>query len=83
MTNFYSALATFPGAFLTYFFSQKIEGSTGILLAVAAGLFLYVAATDFLPETKMESEKSSVKNVFFLVLGVIIVILIGIVLPHS
>src|SRR3972149_4452924 len=83
LTNFYSALATFPGAFLTYFFSQKIEGSIGVLLSVAAGLFLYVASTDFLPENKMESEKSSIKNVSFLVLGVIIVILIGIALPHS
>lgn len=81
LTNFYSALATFPGAFLTYFFSQKIEGSVGVLLSIAAGLFLYVASTDFLPETKMESEKSSVKNILFLVLGVILILLIGRLLP--
>ena len=83
LTNFYSALATFPGALLTFFFSQKIEGSVGVLLSVAAGLFLYVAATDFLPETKMESEKSSVKNVSFLILGVILIILMRAILPHT
>ena len=83
LANFYSALATFPGALFTFYFSQKVEGSVGVLLAIAAGLFLYVAATDFLPETKIESEKSSVKNVSFLILGVILVILIGILLPHA
>lgn len=48
--NLATALTTFLGAGLTLFFAKLVGGVTDYLLAVAAGLFLYIAATDLLPK---------------------------------
>lgn len=48
--NLVSAVATFFGAILTYFFVQQVEGFVGPLLALATGMFLYIASADILPE---------------------------------
>ena len=82
LANFFSALATIPGVFLTYFFAGKIEGGGGFLLALAAGLFLYVASTDFLPQAKHDSERSSFKNVLFLILGILAIVAVRVALPE-
>lgn len=51
MANFYSSLATLPGAFLIYFFlPEDANQKVAVLLAIAAGVFLYLGASDFLPE---------------------------------
>lgn len=83
IVNFLSALATFPGALITYYVAGDIEGAVGILLAVAAGLFLYVAATDFLPEVGHASRKGAVKQTAFLLLGVIIIVAVSMLLPEG
>ena len=83
LVNLLSALATFPGAILTYKYSVGLENLTGILLSLAAGFFLYIAATDFLPETKVASKESSLKNISFLLLGVLIIWLLGLLLPND
>lgn len=80
--NLFSSLATFPGALLTYFYASRIESATGILLGIAAGLFLYVAATDFLPDTKEKSRFSSV-GIFFFIFGVILMIFFSSLLPQA
>jgi zinc and cadmium transporter len=81
--NFFSALATFPGAIFAYFYSGGINSLSGILVAVAAGFFLYVSATDFLPETKKAPESSTLKSVSFLILGIVLTIFLGALLPHA
>ena len=83
LANLFSALATIPGVFLTYFFAGRIEGGEGFLLALAAGLFLYVASTDFLPQAKHASERSSFKNVVFLILGILVIVAIRVALPEA
>lgn len=82
MANFFSALATFPGAILAYIFSERVEGLTGVLLAVAAGLFLYVATTDFLPEVALRQGKSSFKQALFLIIGILAIVLLGFLVPE-
>jgi len=82
LTNFLSSLATFPGAILTYFYADKIEAGVGILLAVAAGFFLYVATTDFLPEATHAPKKFVVRHSLFLVIGVAIIMVIQIIFPE-
>jgi zinc and cadmium transporter len=83
LANFFSALATFPGAIFAYFYSGGINSLSGILVAVAAGFFLYVSATDFLPETKKAPEASTLKGVSFLMLGIVLIIFLGVLLPHA
>ena len=57
--NLFSALATFPGVLVVYFFASGYESTIGMLLAVSAGIFLYLATTDFLPEIGEEKNSSS------------------------
>lgn len=82
--NFFSALSTIPGAFLTFYYAESVENGVGILLSIAAGLFLYVAATDFLPELTHEHEKTSThwEQGFFLLLGVLATFLIRTLVPE-
>lgn len=83
-TNFFSALATIPGAFLTFFYAERVENGVGILLAIAAGLFLYVSSTDFLPELTHEHQKRGThwEQTAFLILGVFAVILVRTFIPE-
>ncbi len=50
--NFLSALAAVIGGVIGYFFLARIEGFMLVLLPVAAGGFLYLAASDLIPEIK-------------------------------
>lgn len=68
------ALATPIGALGTYFLLRNIDTSfLGILLAIAAGSFLYVAASDLIPEIH---KKSKWGNIALTLGGVLIPILI-------
>lgn len=68
------ALATPLGALATYFFLRNIDESIlGILLAIAAGSFLYVAASDLIPEIH---KKSKWGNIFLTLLGVLVPVVI-------
>lgn len=57
--NLFSALTTFPGALFVYFFAKESHQLIGILLGVSAGIFLYLGASDFVPE--IGEEKTGVK----------------------
>ncbi|OGD56388.1 hypothetical protein A2V71_04565 [Candidatus Berkelbacteria bacterium RBG_13_40_8] len=74
---FYSylvAIATPFGAILSFFLVKNIASNIlGILLAVAAGSFLYVAASDLIPEIH---KKSKVLNIVLLIFGIILPFLV-------
>lgn len=80
--NLFSSLATFPGALLTYFYAGRVESTRGILLSVAAALFLYVALTDFLPEVKRAPRGSVFRQTLFLVAGILIIVVIKSIFPE-
>lgn len=68
--NLFSASATFPGALFVYFFVSQAEQSMGVLLAISAGVFLYLGASDFLPEVEEEHQKTrSWKKILLVFLG--------------
>ncbi|OGM60722.1 hypothetical protein A2892_01615 [Candidatus Woesebacteria bacterium RIFCSPLOWO2_01_FULL_39_10b] len=70
IANALSASATFPGALFVFFFNQDINNSLGLLLAVSAGVFLYLGASDFLPEIGEEKNKMRVwKQTLLVVAG--------------
>ncbi len=69
--NFLTSLTAFAGAIITLFFGKAVAGSTPILLAFAAGSFLYIAGTDLIPELHKDfSAKKALTQVFFILLGV-------------
>lgn len=54
IANALSAMATFPGALLVFFFIRGADEQIGILLAISGGIFLFLGASDFLPEVGEE-----------------------------
>lgn len=80
--NFFSALATFVGAILVVLFSQAIKDNFAILLAVAGGLFLYIGASDLLPEVQEEHKDEPWHQAALLLAGVIIIFILTRFLPE-
>ncbi len=82
IANFLSSLTTFPGAILTFYFAEQIENGVGILLALAAGFFLYVATTDFLPEATHAPKKYLGNQAVFLILGILAIVAMHTLFPE-
>lgn len=69
------AFATPVGAIISLFFIGGLtEEIVGILLALAAGTFIYVAASDLIPETH---EKTNFQNLVAFILGAIFIYVIS------
>lgn len=72
--NFFSALMAMAGAILTYFLGDLIKGILPIFLSITAGFFLYIAASDLIPEIHSENrDKFAVWESFLLIFGVFVV----------
>jgi zinc and cadmium transporter len=69
--NFTSAATAIFGALATYFFAQQISDLIPLLLPFAAGGFIYIAATDIIPELhKKENLRQSLLEFFLILLGI-------------
>lgn len=74
--NVVSALAAILGALITYSSGESIEGVLPIFLSLAAGFFIYIAASDLIPEIHNEEKrKVAVIETLLLLLGVLVVYL--------
>jgi zinc and cadmium transporter len=84
IANFFSALATIPGALVVfYLFPNAGEGSVAWLLAVAAGIFLYLGASDFLPEVgEHDNKRDTFIKVALVVIGVFSIYFLSQILPE-
>ena len=72
--NVVTALTALVGAVLTYFIGSGIEGVLPIFLAITAGFFIYIAASDLIPEIYHKHQKQfavMLSSVF--ILGVVAV----------
>ena len=65
--NFASALTALVGVGIVYVFYSWVENLVGLLITFAAGGFIYLAASELIPEIKQESKfvKSIIQFVFF------------------
>jgi len=71
LANFLTALTAFIGAGLTLLFNTLIVGAIPILVAIAAGGFIYIAGTDLIPELhKNPKIKDSILQLFFILVGI-------------
>ena len=52
--NFISAMFVIAGGIGGYFLAQKVDTAVSFLIPFAAGSFIYIAATDLIPEIKHE-----------------------------
>lgn len=72
--NFISAL-TFPlGAIIAYSIATDIDVS--LLLAFGAGNFLYIGATDLIPQLKTKNSKQQIINALIFVFGIAMMLII-------
>lgn len=79
VVNLVSSLFTTLGALMVYFLNFS-EGVIGVLLAVAAGMFLYLGASDFLPQANEGSSKK--KSILVLIIGALVMYGALSVVPH-
>ncbi len=71
--NFLSALTIVPGGILAYVFSGRID--TTFLLTFAAGNFIYIAASDLIPEVKYEqSLRKSLLHFATFLAGILLIV---------
>ena len=83
LLNFCVALTIVFGGIVGYFISRNIEQATIFLLPFAAGGFLYIAATDLVPEIRKEENiKKSMATIVVFICGILIMWLIKILFSH-
>jgi len=80
LINLFSALFTVLGALVIYYFGADTP-LPGYLLAIAAGMFIYLGASDFLPKATDDVDKK--KAVGMLLLGAAIMYLSMSAVPHE
>ncbi|UCH72287.1 MAG: ZIP family metal transporter [Thermoplasmatales archaeon] len=71
--NFSVALMIVAGGIVGYFLSKNIQQADMFLLAFAAGGFIYIAATDLIPEIKKELNiRKYMATLFVFIFGILI-----------
>jgi len=83
MYNFLSAITAVIGALVTYFLASQVQGLALLLVPFAAGGFIYIAATDLMPELHKKSQtKDSVIQLSTLLTGIALMFIVDMLLPH-
>jgi zinc and cadmium transporter len=78
--NFVCALTAIFGGIIGYFLSKYSESSLLFLLPFAAGGFIYIAASDLMPEMRKETDlKKLLFNLGIFILGIMIMYLVKII----
>lgn len=74
--NLLSSATTLVGALLAYFLGTHIHGLLGPALAITAGNFIYLAASDILPglaHSHGESSRNTFKQILAIMFGIILI----------
>jgi zinc and cadmium transporter len=81
--NFIVALAIVMGGVVGYFVSQNLDQAVVFLIPFAAGGFIYIAATDLIPEIKKEVNiYKSMATMLVFICGILIMWLIKMLFSH-
>lgn len=84
LTNVMSAAVSFIGALMTYLLGNILEGYIPILLAITAGLFIYISASDLIPEIHYEKRKGfAFIESLLLVIGIVVIYITVSLLEHG
>lgn len=82
--NAISASSTFLGALFVLFLTGDINNKIAIFLSISAGVFLYLGASDFLPEVGEEGDRNTTfKQVLLVILGSLIMYTLRTLLPEN
>lgn len=83
LVNLLSALATVVTALTTYLLGSVYQINPAPLLAVAAGFFVYIAASDIIPEIHDQPRREANLQAIILFVGVILIALVLWSMPHG
>lgn len=83
LVNLLSALATVVTAMTTYLLGTAADINPAPLLAIAAGFFIYIAASDIIPEIHERPRRQANQQAAILFIGVAVIALVVILMPHS
>lgn len=83
LVNLMSALATVITALTTYLLGMAADINPNPLLAVAAGFFIYVAASDVIPEIHDRPRRQANQQAIILFIGVALIATVIWMMPHS
>jgi len=82
--NFLSAATAIMGSIVGLTLASMIEGFTMFMIPFAAGNFLYIASSNLLPQLHRHcGVKDTIYHILAIILGVVLVIGVGMVFPHS
>lgn len=74
LVNVASAAASFLGAIITYLLGNILETYIPIFLAITAGLFIYIATSDLIPEIHYEKRKGfAIIESMLLLFGILVI----------
>ena len=78
MFNIVSSIVSVFGGILTYIFHESIEGYLPYVLGFSAGMFLYIALSDLIPELHSDdpSHKQRWSQLGWLFLGIVITFIV-------
>lgn len=82
LVNFASALTAVAGVALTFAFGDFIAAYEGIALGLTAGIFIYIAAVDMIPELQHE-HKGGNKYGIPLLIGALLILVLTYKFPHE
>ena len=83
LVNLFSALATVVAALATYAIGDAVDFNPAPLLAVAAGFFIYIAASDIIPDIHEKPRREGDIQAIMLLIGVALIGTIIMLTPHS
>ena len=78
LMNFLISSSTLLGAVVAFFFLSGVENALGPILGIATGNFLYIAASDLLPEISHEQKNTKIlMQIGVLLLGILLMYFIS------
>lgn len=83
LINVLSGLAMVVAAVATYVLGAGNDWPLSYALAIAAGFFIYIAASDIIPEIHENPRKLANVQAALLIVGVIVITLVGTLIPHG
>lgn len=81
--NFFAAVMAVFGALLSSFFLAQMQNFSGFLIAFATGSFIYLAASELIPEIQKEKNfwKSLAQFILF-IFGIALIWAVGVIFPE-
>ena len=82
--NFIAASTVILGGVFASMFIETVESLSGILISFSAGAFIYLAASELIPELQKEKDlKKSLAQFFIFIIGMAVIYSLGLVFHHE